>query len=90
MANKKIETWKSEIEKIKKSQADMIEKNNKKIKELQSKISFEEEKIEKENNKLVADIVRATYGEINEDTLVQFKEFMKTMNSSNTNSTARL
>lgn len=90
MANKKIDTWKIEIEKIKKSQAEMIEKNNKRIKELQSKISFEEDKIEKENNKLVADIVRATYGEINEDTLEQFKEFMKSMNTSSENSTTRL
>lgn len=82
MANIKIKEWEAEIEKIIENQKRMIVKNNEKIKQLRKKIEDAKRNDELENNKLIADLVRQTYGEVNEENIEKFKQLMKSLGHS--------
>lgn len=73
----KIKNWENDLEKVRAARTDAIEKYNKKEKELLKKIEDASQRIETENNKAVGDIVREMYGELSEDNILKFKEFMK-------------
>ena len=75
--NKQIRQWKDEIEKIKENEAAMRKKNAARIKELQGKIDAAIARKEVDDNKAVGDLVRATFGEITEDTIRQMKELLE-------------
>ena len=75
--NKQIRQWKEEIEQIKENEAAMRKKNAQKIKDLQGKIDAAVARKEVEDNKVVGDLVRATFGEITEDTIRQMKELLE-------------
>lgn len=82
----KIKNWEIELEKVRKTKQEAVEKYDKKEKDLLKKIEEATERIETENNKVVGDIVREMYGELTEENILRFKELMKkTMeNSSDT------
>ena len=65
--SKKIEQWQKEIIQCQ----DKIKKQNLRINELKQKIKNEKKQQELDNNKLIADIVRNVYGEVNEENIEQ-------------------
>ena len=79
----KIKNWESELEKVRAMRQEAVEKFDKKENELLKKIKDANERIDIENNKMVGDIVREMYGELNEENIMKFKDLMKkTMNAS--------
>lgn len=74
--NKKIISYESEIEKLKKQSRKIVETNNKKIKVLQKKIEAEKEKEQRQYEQNVIDIVRKFYGEFSEENLKRFEKLM--------------
>ncbi len=73
----KIGNWESELEKVREARADALAKYNKKEKELLKKIEDANIQIETESNKAVGDIVREMYGELTEENILRFKNFME-------------
>ena len=69
----RIKEWEDEIIKIQENQKKMIEKNNEKIRSLRKKIAEEKENLRQANTKMIADIVRAFYGEVTEENVEHFK-----------------
>lgn len=65
--SKKIEQWQKEIIQCQNN----IKKQNLRIKDLKKKIENEKKQQELANNKLIADIVRDVYGEVNEENIEQ-------------------
>lgn len=82
MSNRKIKEWEAEIEKITENQKQMIAKNNEKIKQLRKKIEEAKRNDELENNKMIADLVRQTYGEVNEKNIERFRQLMESFGHS--------
>lgn len=82
MSNRKIKEWEAEIEKITENQKQMITKNNEKIKQLRKKIEEAKRNDELENNKMIADLVRQTYGEVDEENIEKFRQLMKSLGHS--------
>lgn len=78
----KIKEWQQEIDRIKETERKMIENNKKRIRVLRKKI--EEEKIleERENNRMIASIVKEFYGEVNEVNVEKFKAQLASLGNS--------
>lgn len=78
----KIKEWEQEIDRIKETERKMIENNKKRIRVLKKKI--EEEKIieERENNRMIASIVKEFYGEVNDVNVERFKEQLASLGNS--------
>lgn len=71
-----IELWEKQIKQIKEADRVAHDKNMKRIKELQDKISNAKAQKEMEDNRVLGDLVRNTLGEINEKTMAQVKEML--------------
>ena len=71
-----IELWEKQIEQIREVDRVAHDKNMKKIKELQDKISNAKAQKEMEDNRVLGNLVRNTLGEINEETMAQVKEML--------------
>lgn len=78
----KIKEWEQEIDRIKETERKMIENNKRRIRALKKKI--EEEKIleERENNRMIASIVKEFYGEVNDVNVERFKEQLASLGNS--------
>lgn len=75
----KIKNWENELEKVHASRKEAMQKFEKKEKELLKKIEEGKAQLETENNRMVGDIVREMYGELNEENILRFRELMKKM-----------
>lgn len=75
----KIQKWEEEIERIAEKQKEMNSKYSERIRELRKKIQEEEQVRMQENNKMIAEAVREIYGEVNRETLEDFKEKIKSL-----------
>ena len=71
-----IELWEKQIEQIREADRVAHDKNMKRIKELQDKISNAKAQKEMEDNRVLGNLVRNTLGEINEETMAQVKEML--------------
>ena len=74
---KKIEQWQKEIESIKESERLMKLKNATRIKTLQKNIETELAQEELENNKLISNVVREFFGEVNAENIGKLSSFLK-------------
>ena len=74
---KKIEQWKNEIDSIKESERLMKQKNAARIKALQKNIDDAMAQDEVENNKLIANVVREFFGEVNDENIENLSSFLK-------------
>ncbi|MGN1156826.1 MAG: hypothetical protein ACI4TK_11670 [Agathobacter sp.] len=72
-----IEQWESQIKQIREADRIAHDKNMKKVKELQDKIDNAKAQKKEEDNRVLGDMVRSTFGEINEETLAQMKELLR-------------
>lgn len=70
---KKIQKWEEEIASIQKSKEEFDLRCTNKIKELRQKIEQETRQLKTENDQLIADAVRAIYGEVSEENIAEFK-----------------
>lgn len=77
----KIKNWENELEKVHAARKEAMQKFEKKEKELLKKIEEGKAQLETENNRMVGDIVREMYGELNEENILRFRELMKKMMS---------
>lgn len=75
----KIRKWEDEIERIAQRQKEMNEKSNERIRELRKKIQEAEQILLQENNQMIADAVREIYGEVDRETLGEFKRRIQSM-----------
>ena len=71
--SKKIQKWQEEIITCQKN----IKKQNERINELKNKIKEEQRREENANNKLIADVVRNVYGDVNEENVGQFMAMLQ-------------
>ena len=60
----KIQKWEEEIEKITQRQKEMNAKYTEQIRELRKKIESAKQQLLVQNNEMIADAVRAIYGEV--------------------------
>lgn len=74
---KKIKQWQNEIENIKENERMMKQKNAARIKNLQKNIDMEMAQEELENNKLIADVVREFFGEVNDENIGKLQSILK-------------
>ena len=81
LKNERIRKWEEEMERIAASQKEYSQKCSEKIRELKRKISEEQQLLVLENNRMIAEAVRAVYGEVNEKNIQSFMEQMKTLSS---------
>lgn len=69
----KIKKWEQEIERIAERQKEMNAKSNEQIRELRKKIQEAQVIVARENNQMIADVVREVYGEVSRENLETFK-----------------
>lgn len=69
----KIRKWEQEIERIAERQKEMNAKSNEQIRELRKKIQEAQVIVARENNQMIADVVREVYGEVSRENLETFK-----------------
>lgn len=69
----KIKKWEEEIERIAERQREMNARSNEQIRELRKKIQEAQVIVTRENNRMIADVVREVYGEVNRENLEAFK-----------------
>lgn len=69
----KIKKWEQEIERIAERQKEMNAKSNEQIRELRKKIQEAQVIVARENNQMIADVVREVYGEVSRENLEMFK-----------------
>lgn len=69
----KIRKWEQEIERIAERQKEMNTKSNEQIRELRKKIQEAQVIVARENNQMIADVVREVYGEVSRENLETFK-----------------
>lgn len=80
--SEKIKKWEEEIDRIKDTERKMIDSNRKRIRELKRKIEEEEIREERENNRMIASVVKEFYGEVTEENIEKFKEQMASLGNS--------
>lgn len=80
----KIQKWEEEIEGILERQKEMNAKYNNTVRELRKKIQEAERELTLKNNELIAETVRAIYGEVNEENLESFRRLMISMKGQGT------
>jgi len=73
----KIKKWEKEIERVAEKQKEMNEKSNERIRELRKKIQEAEAILKRENDQMIAAVVREVYGEVNRKNLEMFKRKMQ-------------
>ena len=73
----KIKKWQEEIERITERQKEMNQRSAKQIGQLRKKIQEAELLILREENQMIANAVRETYGEVTPESLEKFKKTMK-------------
>lgn len=69
----KIKKWEEEIERIAERQREMNARSNEQIRELRKKIQEAQVIVTRENNRMIADVVREVYGEVSRENLEAFK-----------------
>lgn len=69
----KIKKWEEEIERIAEQQREMNAKSNEQIRKLRKKIQEAQVIVTRENNRMIADVVREVYGEVNRENVEAFK-----------------
>lgn len=72
-----IKKWEAEIETTLEKQKEMNEKYNGRIRGLRKKIEEAEQHILQENNRMIAEAVREIYGEVDQESLEDFKQKIK-------------
>lgn len=75
----KIRKWEEEILRITEKKDIMIRKYNEDIRSLRKKIEEAEQQMALENNQMIAETVRAIYGEVTRENLEAFKRLMASM-----------
>lgn len=75
----KIRKWEEEILRITEKKEVMIRKYNEDIRSLRKKIEEAEQQLVLENNQMIAETVRAIYGEVTRENLEAFKRLMASM-----------
>ena len=83
----KIQKWEEEIEKITQRQKEMNAKYTEQIRELRKKIESAKQQLLVQNNEMIADAVRAIYGEVTEENIESFKATMQSLLEQKTVST---
>lgn len=83
----KIQKWEEEIEKITQRQKEMNAKYTEQIRELRKKIEGAKQQLLIQNNEMIADAVRAIYGEVTEENIESFKATMQSLLEQKTGST---
>lgn len=83
----KIQKWEEEIEKITQRQKEMNAKYTEQIRELRKKIESAKQHLLVQNNEMIADAVRAIYGEVTEENIESFKATMQSLLEQKTGST---
>ena len=83
----KIQKWEEEIEKITQRQKEMNAKYTEQIRELRKKIESAKQQLLVQNNEMIADAVRAIYGEVTEENIESFKATMQSLLEQKTGST---
>lgn len=71
-----IKQWEVQIKQIREADRIAHEKNVRKIKDLQEKIDNAKAQKKSEDDRVLGDMVRSTFGEINEETLAQMQELL--------------
>lgn len=77
----KIKKWEEEIEKILIQQKEANNKYNERVRELRKKIETAKHQMTLENNQLIADVVRAIYGEVTQENIESFKRQMQSISN---------
>lgn len=72
-----IKKWEAEIETTLEKQKEMNEKYNGRIRGLRKKIEEAEQHMLLENNRMIAEAVREIYGEVEPESLEDFKQKIK-------------
>lgn len=72
-----IKKWEAEIETTLEKQKEMNEKYNGRIRGLRKKIEEAEQHMLLENNRMIAEAVREIYGEVDQESLEDFKQKIK-------------
>lgn len=72
-----IKQWEAQIKQIRETDRIAHEKNLKKIKDLQEKIYNAKVQKKSEDDRVLGDMVRSTFGEINEETLARMQELLR-------------
>lgn len=72
-----IKKWEAEIEATLEKQKEMNEKYNGRIRGLRKKIEEAEQHMRLENNRMIAEAVREIYGEVEPESLEDFKQKIK-------------
>lgn len=75
----KIKKWEDEIAQLIEKQKEMNEKYNSGIRDRRKKIQEAQETLRLENDRIIGDVVREIYGEVDKDTIVSFRALMLQM-----------
>lgn len=80
----KIWQWEEDIKVLLERKKEMNAKYDNTIRELRKKIQNAERELTLKNNELIAETVRAIYGEVNEENLESFRRLMISMKGQGT------